>query len=102
MDDASFVKGAIGVICESGAENSITRDNDTNKNQFSVYVKNIPQGGRNYYFQTRGYITYTDANGEDVTIYTNSQVTSAKAEFDILSSNADFSGMSDWFSGKIS
>lgn len=101
MDDATFVIGTDGVIKESGIKGTVTRNDELNKNQFSVYVKNIPQGGRDYWFQSRGYIVYEAADGTEVTIYTDSQFTSAKAEYDLVSADADYAGMTDWFSNKI-
>ncbi len=101
IDDATFVIGAEGVINESGIKGTVTRNDETNKNQFSVYVKNIPQGGRDYWFQSRGYIVYEAADGTQVTVYTDSQITSAKAEYDLVSSDANYSAMADWFSNKI-
>ena len=97
IDDESFVIGAVGVICEAGEISTISRNEDTGRNQFSTYIKNIPQGGSNYWFQARGYITYIDASGNEVTIYTNSQLTSAAAEYELVNSEADYTGMGEWF-----
>ena len=101
MEDSEFVIGAAGVIKESGDASEIVRSEDTSKNQFSVYIKNIPQGGRDYWFQSRGYITYEAADGSEITVYTDSQITSAKAEYDAKSADAAYAGMEDWFVNQI-
>ena len=97
VSDEDFVIGAAGVTKITGAAGTVQTEDG--KNFYTVYLKNIPQGGRNYTFQCRGYIKYLDKNGVEQTVYTDSQVKSVQSVFSANSNAAEYAGMASWFAG---
>lgn len=98
IGDELFVKGTAGVEVKSGKEGTISTLSGTDVHEYTAIVKNVPQGGIDYAFQYRGYITYATAGG-DVTVYTDSMVASVANVFSSVSTNSDYSAMNDWFDG---
>lgn len=101
ISDDEFVIGTEGISVESGKADTIATLSGTKVNYYTSYIKNIPQGGIDYTFQYRGYITYTNADGADVTVYTDSCIASVQNVFDGVSTNAAYSAMNDWFDGLV-
>ncbi len=97
--DDAFVKGAEGVFTEIGDINTVITHTDNGVNEYTALIKNIPQGGKDYAFQYRGFITYVGADGADVTVYTESAYNSVQNIFNVVGSGADYSSMTDWFTG---
>lgn len=98
ISDELFVKGTAGVEVKSGKEGTISTLSGTDVHEYTAIVKNVPQGGIDYAFQYRGYITYATDSG-DVTVYTDSMVASVANVFSSVSTNSDYSAMNDWFDG---
>ena len=98
LNDSEMVIGASGVTVIEGKTGTVQTEDG--KNFYTVYIKNVPQGGRAYSFQCRGYIKYLDENDAEQIIYTDSQIKSVQDVFDANSTADEYVGMSDWFAGK--
>ena len=97
--DDAFVKGAEGVHTEIGDINTVITHTENGVNEYTALIKNIPQGGKDYAFQYRGFITYVNADGEEVTVYTESDYDSVQNIFNVVGSGSAYSSMTDWFTG---
>ncbi len=97
--DDAFVKGAEGVHTEIGDINTVITHTENGVNEYTALIKNIPQGGKDYAFQYRGFITYVNAGGEEVTVYTESDYDSVQNIFNVVGSGSAYSSMTDWFTG---
>ncbi len=97
--DEAFVKGAEGVFTQIGDINTGITHNENGVNGYTALIKNIPQGGKDYAFQYRGFITYVGADGAEVTVYTESGYNSVQNIFNFVGTGSGYSGMTDWFSG---
>lgn len=96
ISDDDFVIGAADTNSYVAVD-GIDFNTESGVNTYSAYIKNIPQGGRDYLFQVRGYVKYTDDGGQEQIAYSDSNFASAKSVYSIYAADANYSAMDKWF-----